>query len=544
MRDQVRRIPAMGVLVLATIMLVGTLPAMGAAPQPVIPVPPGEGPKQPPPGEPPPGEPEPEPDPGCLLGPTGGVAAAGPLASLSHARGILATYPGPVVPIEQASDCEAQVSMSLVVESPRDQKPEGADAALDELAVSRASLESGFEVTLPAGSRTITLSDPGEDWELTSVACTCSGGSAVAVAIPGAREAPVGILASYPQPVIPISLVTPGSADCGGGSASGGPAAEAAGERVASKSDQASAASAMSVSPTRPGTGQLLTYPGPVLPVPPADGSDTPTPPTRRPGSVSWDQDGRVSIRDDDAAGGIFSCVWTVELVYGELALETKTRPSGREGQFTYRVTPDAAGIGKIPVSMRGVPPANTEKLWNGSWSVELADLEEAWEVERSDCRETDSATASSAAGTTASVGVDPADRVRCTFELKLLAPKPGSWRARNGAATASCGPVDFKLPVSTDRGRMRVQRDGDVLILRGSGSGSNTTWRLERDQQDLLRYRGTVSMTMAGVRGTFKTDVRLISEKQMKGTLSGKAQLRGTSCSFSRPVTLTYAGG
>ena len=48
----------------------------------------------------------------------------------------------------------------------------------------------------------------------------------------------------------------------------------------------------------------------------------------------------------------------------------------------------------------------------------------------------------------------------------------------------------------------------------------------------------------MAGVRGTFKTDVRLISEKQMKGTLSGKAKLRGTSCSLSRPVTLTYAGG
>jgi hypothetical protein len=423
MRDQVRRIPAIGVLVLATIMLIGTLPAMGAAPQPVIPVPPGEGPQQPPPGESPPGEPEP--DTGCLLGPTGGVAVAGPLASLSHARGILATYPGPVVPIEQASDCEAHVSMSLVVESPRDQKPEGADAALDELAVSRASLESGFEVTLPAGSRTITLSDPGEDWELTSVACTCSGGSAVAVAIPGARGAPVGILASYPQPVIPISLVTPGSADCGGGSASGGPAAEAAGERVASRSDQASP---MSVSPTRLGTGQLLTYPGPVVPVPPADGSPTPAPPTRRPGSVSWDQDGRVSIRDDDAAGGIFSCVWTVELVYGELALETKTRPSGREGQFTYRVTPDAAGIGKIPVSMRGVPPANTERLWNGSWSVELAGLEEAWEVERSDCRETDSATASSAAGTTASVGVDPAG-------------VPGTARPRRAAAlsTSSC---------------------------------------------------------------------------------------------------------
>jgi hypothetical protein len=542
MRDQVRRIPTISVLVLVTIMLVGALPVMAAAPQPVIPVPPGEASQEPPPDEPAPDEPEP--DTGCLLGPQGGVATAGLQASLSHARGILVTYPGPVVPIEQqGSACEAQVSMSLVVTSSNGQKPEGADATLDELAVSRATLESGFDVTLPAGSRTITLSDPGEDWELMSVACTCSGGSAVAMVTPGHGRAPLGTLTSYPQPVIPVSLVTPGSADCGS-SPDGGSAVDAAGGSLAFRPDVVSAVSVTPLSPTGLTTGQLLTYPGPVVPVPPTDEPGSPEPPTRQPGSVSWDQDGTVSIRDYDAAGGIFSCTWTVELVYGELALETKTEPTGREDSFAYRVTPDAAGIGKVPVSMRGVPPANTEKLWNGGWSVELADLDEGWEIERSDCRETDRATTSSASGTNASIGVDPADRVRCTFELKLLAPKPGSWLGRNGAGMVSCAGISFALPVSTDRARMRVRRDGDLLIARGVGSGSGTTWRFERDQQDLLRYRGTMTTRIAGARGTFETDLRLISEKRMKGRLFGKVKVRGTTCSFSRPLTLTHTGG
>ena len=522
MRDKARRGPAALLLLLSLLMVVAALPAAAAAPQPVIAVDdpadssgnssdgtdPGDAADE----DGSVGEDEAPPDEeaaGCLLGP-------------SAAAGTLAAYPGPVVAVPPLpSPCRTRISLSLVVESPDERRPQGADAVVAGQTVPRAALEAGFSTTLPASSRTISLTDPGQDWEITEVSCTCGGGTATMQ------------LASYPQPVIALptfdSGARPGSSGCGPVGGSG-----------------ASLAVRPSAALNAPAIGELTTYPGPVIALPGEDGQAAPTEPqepVRSPGTVSWDASGTVSIDDPDRLGGAVSCRWTVELVYGDLTIRTKTEPPGNEGQFRYRVVPASSEHGETPLAMVGSPAGDTKRLWKGGWSVELQDVDERFELTRSSCEESDATTVSSAAGTTASIGLDGGDDVTCTFELKLLAPRPGTWSARNGKGLVSCGAPNLRLPAVTERGTIKVRRKGDLLITRGLAPGSNTTWRLQRDADDPRQYQGKVRLTVAGARGTFTTQLRLIDDERMEGGSSGTVRVRGTRCTFSRPLDLTYVG-
>jgi len=522
MRDKARRAPAALMLLLSLLVASAALPAAAAAPQPVIAVPgepgggteaagdgasedSGSGEDEAPADEAPADEGVAD----CLLGPSAATMTP-------------ASYPGPVIAVPPVpSSCLTRISLSLVVESPDERRPQGANAGLDGMAVPRAALEAGFSTTLSASSRTVTLSDPGQDWEITQVSCTCGGGSATMQ------------LASYPQPVVALprfdSGARPGSSGCGPAGASG-----------------ASLAAGPSPAMTGPAVGELTTYPGPVIAVPGGDGQPPPAEPqepARTPGTVSWDASGTVSISDPDRLGGAVSCRWTVELVYGELTIRTTTEPRGNEGQFRYQVIPASSEHGETPQAMFGSPSGDRKRLWKGAWSVELQDADKRFELKSSSCEESDTTTVSSAAGTTASIGLDGGDRVTCTFELKLLAPKPGTWRAKNGKGLVSCGTPLIRLPAVTERGTIKVRRKGDLLIARGLAPGSNTTWRLRRDTDDPRRYQGKVRLTVAGARGTFTTRLRLIDEERMEGGFSGNVRVRGARCTFSRPLDLTYVG-
>jgi hypothetical protein len=517
MRDRARHRPAVISLFLAVSMaLVGTT-AIGAQPQPVIPV---EGPM-----------PSGDGDQNALgqLCPGGSSQAVATRVQLTanHLQPReQATYPGPVVPVSPGTppdtNCVANLSLSVVIKSPDDRKPDGADASLDEFAVPRSSLESGFDVSLPARSRAITLTDPGKDWEIVKTSCTCSGGSSLAT------TAFVGFTsggyqpsqrATYPGPVIPIGS---GGGGCTGPSGS------------SSVTMQGLQLSSSGFHPS-----QRATYPGPVLPVGPG------APSSGRPAQVSWSSDGTITIDDPDGTGGAFSCSWTVELVNGQFTVKTITKPRGEERRFKYLVTPTGEQAAKSsPVTMRGVPPSNQETLRKGPWSVELTNLPDAWEVKESSCGETDTTTSSVAAGPTATLGIDPGDKVRCSFTLKLLAPRAGKWSGHNGAGRVSCKGYDQKLPAVTDIVRVKVRRDGDLLIVRGLSPGSDTTWRLRRDRDDPRRYFGSVKPPTPGGQGKFETRLKMIDEEHMKGTLTGSVRFRGQRCSFSRPLEATYLGG
>ncbi len=412
--------------------------------------------------------------------------------------------------------------MSLEVKSPDERKPQGADADVDGAVAPRPVLEAGFETILPARSRTISLSNPGDDWEITAVSCTC--GSATATAQ----------LASYPQPVIAVPSfdpgARPGSSACGAGGGSG-------------VSLAATPSLALGYHPI----GELATYPAPVIPVPGGTVPTTPArpeEPSRTPATVSWDANGTVSIEDADALGGAVTCRWTVELVYGDLIVRTKTKPPGNEGQFRYVATPASSEHAASPRAMAGSPSGDMAKLWKGSWSLEMQDPDERFELTGSSCQEADATTSSTASGTTAVIGLDPGDKVTCTFEMKLLAPRPGKWNARNGKGLVSCGVPAFKLPAVTEAGSLKVKQRGDKLVTRGLAPGSDATWTLYRDPDDPRQYRGKVSLSFAGGRGTFTSELRLLDEKHMQGGYGGTIKVRGKSCAFSRPLKLTYAGG
>ncbi len=508
-RDKALRHRAIVVLALMVLMAVAAMPATATAPAPVIPV--GAIPSggEPPPVEPAPAEPPPEDAVDCLIGSSGTV-------------GTLAAYPAPVVPadlIEPESPCRTEISLSLAVESPDGRRPEGADATSAGMSVPRPALEAGFDTTLPASSRTISLSDPGADWEVTDVGCTCGGSTASAQ------------LASYPGPVIPVpsfdSGARPGSAACGAVGGSG-----------------ASVASMASTMLGGPGVSDLATYPGPVIPVPGPAEPPTPPEPPPAPVNVAWDANGTVFIHDIDRLGGAITCAWTVELVYGDLILKTKTEPRGSEARFSYVVTPASSEHGATPTTMYGSPSGARSKLWSGAWSAEMQILDPRWELKRSSCDETDGSTSSSATGTSAQIGLDPGDKVTCTFEMKILAPKPGQWRARNGKGLVSCGVQSIKLPAVTDFGSLKVRQDGDLLIARGLSPGAGQAWRLHRDQADPRLYTGRVTLNLGGARGTFDTSLRMSDEKHMTGAFSGKVKVRGETCAFSRPLKLDYAGG
>ena len=188
---------------------------------------------------------------------------------------------------------------------------------------------------------------------------------------------------------------------------------------------------------------------------------------------------------------------------------------------------------------MRG---SASERLRWGPWSVEMGELPEGWKVKKSDCTESDGPLVSLADGPSATVGLDQDDAVRCTFELELLAPKPGRWKANNKAGKVVCSKGGFSIPFdlsqAIDFGRLQVRDEGDRLIARGGGN--SFTWR--RDRDDPLRYAGTKRFKMAGFTLDFDIRLNLESETRMTGTMRAKAKGKGASCTMRRSLTLTHS--
>lgn len=502
-------------LVLTTVvlaLLASSAPVSAAAPEPVIVV---EGPPAPAPDD----GTEPYRDDRSGRCPAGDsrISPGGELdlTGLPELTGV----PGPVIAVEPLAPtsrpCLSDIALWLQIESPNDKKPEGANGSLDEIQVPRSSLESGFEVTLPAKDRLITLEDPGQNWELKSTTCSCSGWTSSTAFGNVPLVLPPGVATSYPGPVIAVPPPPPG----GPGGCTG---------------SSASATTPFMTSPALQVSGvpsEIAAFPGPVIAVDPLGGRQAPR--------VDWDADGTVTITDPDEVGGTFTCTWAVELVYGRLDLETVTKPSGEEGRFSYDVVPTGGQPDASALTMAG---GDSERLRWGPWSVDIEELPEGWKVKRSSCSESIIELLSLARGSSASVGLDPDDAVTCRFELELLAPKPGRWKANNKAGTAVCSKDGFAVPFdlfrSIDFGRIRVRDEGDTFVARGGGK----SYTFRRDRDDPLRYRGTKRFRQAGF--TLDLDVRLElrSETRMTGTFVGKAKGRGARCTFKRPLTLTHA--
>lgn len=428
------------------------------------------------------------------------------------------SLPGPVVPVDRGpatgpAPCLADVRLDLLVEAPNDKKPDGADGNLDGIAVPRPSLEGGFEITLPAQDRTITLSDPGDNWELKSTSCSCSGWTTMTASSGLTMTSVPGDSTSYPQPVVPVPIASGGPGGCSGESPS-----------------VYVPATSLPVLPNSGGPSEITSYPAPVVPV------------TRlQAPRVEWDSDGTVTITDPDLVGGTFTCVWTVELVYGQLDIETVTKPSGEADRFRYEVVPTGGQPDASAMTVRG---AASERLRWGPWSVELTDPPEGWQVKRSSCSEADIELISRADGPSATVGLDQDDAVKCTFELELLAPKPGRWKANNKAGKVVCSKGGFSIPFDLSRAidfsRLQVRDEGDRLIARGRGN----SFTFRRDRDDPLRYQGTKRFRQAGFTLNFDIRLNLKSETRMTGTLRAKARGQGATCTIRRPLTLTHASG
>ena len=147
--------------------------------------------------------------------------------------------------------------------------------------------------------------------------------------------------------------------------------------------------------------------------------------------------------------------------------------------------------------------------------------------------------TPSSARGTTGSAGVDPGDRVTCTFEFHALVPREGPWRADEGPLKVRCGGVaDTRGPL-TENLSLSLARGGDRIV----GRGGEVTWPLDRDASDPRRFRGTLRETTGGATIDFKADLTLVDAEHMKGSFKAKAKIRGQTCSFSRSIDMRYRG-
>jgi len=431
----------------------------------------------------------------------------------------LTGVPGPVIAVEPlvptTRPCLSDIALWLQIESPNDQKPQGANGSLDEIQVPRSSLEGGFEVTLPAQDRLITLEDPGQNWELKSTTCSCSGWTSSTASGNVLLALPSGVATSYPGPVIAVPPPPPGGpGGCSGASGYG--------------------TTSFMTSPALRASGvpsEIAAFPGPVIAVDPLGGRQAPR--------VDWDADGTVTITDPDKVGGTFTCTWTVELIYGRLELETVTKPSGEEGRFSYDVVPTGGQPDASALTMRG---GDSERLRWGPWSVDIKELPEGWKVKRSRCSESISELLSLANGPSATVGLDPDDAVRCRFELELLAPKPGRWKANNKPGTVVCSKDGFAIPFdlsqAIDFGRIRVKDEGDTFVARGGGE----SYTFRRDRDDPLRYRGTKRFRQAGFTLDFDIRLDLRSETRMTGTFLAKGKGRGARCTIKRPLTLTHA--
>ncbi len=549
MRDITQRYLVLAVVVLASLVIIGSSVTFAVSPAPVVPVPKED--VEPQKWDPVTPAPEPikkpdEEEPDCQVG---GVR---PLPATAQGTTglplLLAGHPGPVVPVVKpvkpaVPPCRTELSLSLEAKSPKNAVPDGADATLTGLLVPRGSLQSGFRTEFPAADQTIALSDPGEEWELTAVGCTCRGEiGAIALAVGDglAGPAPVGRLTAYPGPVLPLPGATGGATSCETGTAS------AMGTSIAGQPGLALG----SVTPR-----ERTTYPRPVVPVPskpkkwePPEPTPGPTElPRRKPAQVRWDGNGTISIRDQEQAGAIVACKWTVEHVYGRVTVRTVTEPEGKEGTIRYEASAETFATGYFPQRFGGSAAGEQRLLRHGAWSLEAQEPKAGWSLVESKCQEADSSAMTAAHGTSAQLGVDVGDDITCTFRWKLITPKAGPWHAVNKAGVATCsakggGSVTIPYARQSGAGRIVHRNEGDRLVMKGSGSGLIPV-RVDRDQTDPRRYRGSTTRSFSGAKAKFTFDYDVVTEKKITGTMTSKWSQGGNSCVFKRKVTLTYTG-
>jgi len=448
--------------------------------------------------------------------------------SLSTPR---ASYPGPVVAVPDGprpwpTNCSADISMLLVIRSPDGRKPQNVDALMDELAIPQSSLESFFDVRVPAETRTISIVEPQDEWELTNVRCDCIGTqqqasvSRVSMALSAVGS---GTRMAQPQPVVAVesSGVTPGGCVGIGSSAGargGGP-----------------------ITMSATGTGVGTAYPQPVVAVDPAP--QPWSPPPRQPALVSWDERGTVRIYDPHGAGGSFHCVWTVELTKGTFSVTTKTTPPGEESRFRYQLSPALLHPRAQPFQMRA-DPTEAEDLRRGAWTVWLRDIPEGWSLKGSTCTERFSERVTAADGAQAHLGIDPGDQVDCTFELELLTPRQGQWNTSNKVGTVKCSlpRLNSKLEASTDQGRLSVKDGGDKLV--GTGGPGKGSFVVTRSRDNPFVYRGKLNLGVGGSTVTTNVTLRMVSERKLSGNLKATFEYGGVSCTVKRKVVLTHRGG
>ena len=130
-----------------------------------------------------------------------------------------------------------------------------------------------------------------------------------------------------------------------------------------------------------------------------------------------------------------------MELIYGQLDIETITKPSGEEDRFRYEVIP--------PAGSRSFAPHRAGQCLRALAlgpvvGRELAELPEGWKVKQSKLQRGRQSAREPGDGPSATVGLDQDDAVNCTFELELLAPKPGRWKTNNKAGTVVCSKGGF----------------------------------------------------------------------------------------------------
>ena len=103
-----------------------------------------------------------------------------------------------------------------------------------------------------------------------------------------------------------------------------------------------------------------------------------------------------------------------------------------------------------------------------------------------------------------------------------------------------TCDGISISVPSTAGSGRLRVRDDGDTVL----GGGGGVKWTMHRDSADPLRYTGRYVVREGGGRADFETDLKLVNEKKLVGTLKGTGRIDGHTCKFKRTLKLTHAGG
>jgi len=549
MRDTTQRYLMLSVVVFALLATIGSSVAFAVSPGPVVHVPKEDTEPQKSDSATPAPAPTEQPDEKDELNPDCQVGGPRPLPATAQGTTglplLLAGYPGPVYRVSKPAKppCRTELSLLLEAKSPKNAKPDGADATLDGVLVPRRSLLSGFRTEFPAKHQTITLSDPGEEWELKAVECTCRGEiGAMALKVGEGLGGPasVGQLTAYPGPVLRVPGASGGATSCEAGTAS------TLGVSVAGNPGLTTGGGS---------SRERTTYPGPVIHVPlepqkwrPPEPTPEPTePPAREPGQVRWQSDGTITVWDQEQAGAIVDCKWTVEHVFGRVTVRTVTKPEGNEGTIRYKASAETFATGYFPQRFSGSAAGEEHLLRHGAWSLAAQEPGEGWDLVSSKCQESDGSARTTAQGATAQLGVDVGDDITCTFRWKLITPKEGPWRAVNKAGVATCsakgrGSVTIPFGKETGTGRIIHHDGGDHLEMIGKGKGLIPV-DAHRNQADPRRYRGTTTRDFSGARAKFIFVYDVITEKKMTGSLTATWKQGKNKCVIRRPVTLTYVG-